>query len=145
MNQTVDTPPTQAQPDQGQAFWEHALTPHNLGVLPPPAHQAQARGSCGDSLELFLRVEDGLISQARFLSQGCHHTVACGSALTTLVQGASLEKAFLLTPGEVSQALGGLPREHQHCAALAVLALRRALQNYYRDRQHPWKGLYGRP
>jgi NifU-like protein involved in Fe-S cluster formation len=116
-----------------------------VGVLPRPATRAEAHGSCGDSLELYLRVEDDLVTAARFIPHGCIHTVACGSVLTTLVQGASLDQAFQITPERVDQALGGLPRAHRHCAVVAVTALRRALRDHYRDRAQPWKRLYQRP
>jgi len=110
------------------AFLEHALTPRNLGVLPPPAHGAQARGACGDSIDMYLRVENDVIVGVRFMPHGCLHTTACGSALTSLVKEAVLERAAELNVQQVEAALGGLPREHRHCAALAVAALRAALR-----------------
>ncbi len=124
------------------AFLEHALTPQHLGMLPPPAHAGQARGTCGDSMELYLRVENEVVVAARFMPHGCMHTTACGSALTSLVWGSALEKAAGLGPEQVEAALGGLPREHRHCAALAVAALRSALRAHYQERQSPWKKLY---
>lgn len=124
------------------AFLEHALTPVGLGMLPPPAHYAQAHGTCGDSLELYLRVENDVIVDARFMPHGCMHTTACGSALLSLVKGAGLDSAGALEPEQVAAALGGLPREHRHCAALAVAALRAGLRAHYQERQSPWKRLY---
>ena len=126
-------------------FLEHALTPHNLGVLPFPAYNAAVRGRCGDSMEMYLRVEDGVIVAARFLPHGCLHTTACGSALTSLVVGASLEKAGDIGPKQVEAVLGGLPEEHRHCATLAVTALRAVLINHYQERRSPWKKLYEPP
>lgn len=127
------------------AFLEHALTPCNLGMLPEPADTAQAKGTCGDVIEMYLRVEEDTITAARFMPYGCVHTVACGSVVTSLVQGLALDKAAEITPSQVEEALGGLPREHRHCAALAVSALRAAMRQHYQDRRSPWKKLYHRP
>jgi NifU-like protein involved in Fe-S cluster formation len=124
------------------AFLEHAITPHNLGILPLPAHYAEAKGTCGDSIDLYLRVEDEVIVATRFMPHGCLHTIACGSALTSLIKGATLERAAELRSEQVEGVLGGLPREHRHCAAMAVAALRAALRRYHEDRRSPWKRLY---
>ncbi len=126
------------------AFMEHALTPRNLGVLPEPAAMGQAKGTCGDLMEMYLRVEDGAVVTARFLPHGCMHTVACGSVLTGQLEGLTLEQALSITPDQVEEDLGGLPREHRHCAALAVAALRAAVREHYQDRRSPWKRLYQR-
>ena len=128
-----------------QIFLEHAITPLNLGILPDPASPGQARGACGDVIEMYLRVEDGRVASVRFMPQGCVHTIACGSMLTSLVDGQPLELAAGIGPEELEAALGGLPREHRHCAALAVAALRSALRRYREDLRSPWKRLYARP
>lgn len=128
-----------------EAFLVHAMTPQNLGVLPEPAISAQARGTCGDVMELYLRVVEGRIAAVRFMPQGCVHTIACGSALTSMISGQPLEQAAQIGPEQVEAAVGGLPRDHRHCAALAVAALRAAVRRHYEDRQSPWKRLYQRP
>jgi NifU-like protein involved in Fe-S cluster formation len=132
------------QQEPSDAFLEHAMTPQHLGVLPDPAVSALARGTCGDVIELYLRVEQGRIEAVRFMPQGCVHTVACGSALTSLVSGQTLEAAAEINPDMVEEALGGLSREHRHCAALAVAALRLALRRHHENERSPWKRLYAR-
>jgi len=133
-----------AEPEVSEVFLEHALTPHNLGVLPEPAHCGQAQGTCGDFMEMYLRVEQDTIAAVRFLPQGCMHTVACGSVLTCLIQGLTLGKAAAIGPDQVEAQLGGLPREHRHCAALAVACLRAAIRECYQNLRSPWKRLYQR-
>jgi NifU-like protein involved in Fe-S cluster formation len=125
-----------------EAFLTHALTPQNVGILPNPDGFARPQGACGDSIELYLRVENDEIKDARFLTDGCAHTVACGSALTGLVKGLSLTQAAQVGAQEIDDALGGLPREHKHCAALAAATLRAAIRDYFKKRQDPWKKLY---
>ncbi len=140
---------SQHHPEQGpdglnERFLAHALTPHNVGLLPNPEGHAKPQGVCGDSIELFLRISGQTISEARFLTDGCLHTVACGSALTQMISGRGLDKAGQVSAGDIEAQLGGLPKDHRHCAALAVAALRSALRDYYKKKQAPWKGLYDR-
>ncbi len=125
-------------------FLGHALTPSNVGTLPNPDGYARPKGSCGDYLELYLRVEDGRISEARFMPTGCLHTVACGSALTSLIKGRELGQAAQVSAEDIEAELGGLDREHRHCAALAAATLKAALRDHLRRKQAPWKQLYDR-
>lgn len=126
------------------SFLTHALTPCNLGVLPDPDGMAAATGPCGDSIELYVRLQGEVIADLRFMPHGCLHTVACGSALTCLAKGLSLGQLGAVCAEEIEQALGGLDREHRHCAALAEAALKAALRDCLRRRAEPaWKRLYG--
>jgi NifU-like protein involved in Fe-S cluster formation len=125
-----------------EAFLEHALTPQNLGALPRPDGYGRSKGSCGDVLELYLKVEDERVADARFMPQGCAHTVACGSALTTLIKGRPLGEAAQVDAEAIENELGGLPRDHRHCAVLAATTLRSALRDYYQRRRQPWKKDY---
>lgn len=125
-----------------ERFLVHALTPANVGILPNPEGYAKPHGVCGDSIELFLRIHGDTIDEARFLSDGCLHTVACGSALTKLISGRSLNQAGQVGAAEIEAELGGLPKDHRHCAALAGASLKAAIRNYYKNKQAPWKGLY---
>jgi nitrogen fixation NifU-like protein len=63
------------------------------------------------------------------MTDGCGPTVACGSMLTRMVEGASLEQAGDICPKDLLDALDGLPKERQHCAELAVNTLQNALFN----------------
>lgn len=125
------------------SFLTHALTPCNLGLLPEPDGLATATGPCGDSIELYVRLEGEVIADLRFMPHGCLHTVACGSVLTCLAKGRSLNQLNAVGSEEIEQALGGLDREHRHCAALAEAALKAALRDCLRRRAEPaWKRLY---
>ncbi len=124
-------------------FLVHALTPENLGVLPKPDGYASAAGTCGDRMEIYLRLEDQVIADIRFLPEGCLHTVACGSAITGLARGQSLAEAGEIKAGAVEACLGGLDREHRHCAALAEATLKAAIRDALKKRTEPaWKRAY---
>ena len=121
---------------------EHAVQPRNLGVLPQPDGYALHTGICGDALELYLSIKQGRIKNAVFIPHGCAVTQACGSVLTVMAPGLSLEEALDMPPERVADALGGLPPDHIHCAELAVGALREAIQDYFAKERNGWKKLY---
>lgn len=101
----------------------------NYGSLENPQAQAKVRGSCGDSIDMQLRLAEDIIQEGRFTTDGCGATIACGGMIIQLAQGNSLAEALEITPEDVIAALGGLPKDHEHCAKLAVNTLRQAIQN----------------
>jgi nitrogen fixation NifU-like protein len=109
---------------------EEALHPNNLWRMAEPGAQATVQGWCGDTMEIYLRLSDERIEQASFMTDGCGPTVACGSMLTTMVHGVSLEEASAIGSEDLLKALGGLPEESAHCADLAVNTLREAISSH---------------
>jgi nitrogen fixation NifU-like protein len=106
----------------------HAHNPRNLGRLELPDRSAVLTGWCGDTMEFYLRVGPrGQIQEVTFMTDGCGPTVACGSMLSSMVKGMSLEEARSVSPQELITALNGLPQESAHCAELAVKTLRQAI------------------
>ena len=105
---------------------QEARQPQNMGVMLDPDGHAVLFGSCGDTVEIFLRVRDSRIEIATFMTDGCGPTVACGSMLTRMAQDKSLEEAAAIEAADLIIALDGLPPEHVHCARLAVDTLRQA-------------------
>jgi NifU-like protein involved in Fe-S cluster formation len=109
-------------------FNDHIANPRNAGELPDANAIGEERNPvCGDRLRLSLRVENDRIVAATFLAYGCPPTLVCGSILTELITGKTIEQAALLTRKELVEALGGLPSRKQHAAALAIETLRAAL------------------
>jgi nitrogen fixation NifU-like protein len=104
-----------------------ARDPKNLGAILDADGHALVIGPCGDTMEIFLRVNGARIEKATFLTDGCSPTVACGSMLTQMVQGKSLAEATAIEAADVIMALEGLPPEHVHCATLAVNTLQQAI------------------
>jgi nitrogen fixation NifU-like protein len=124
---------------------EHAYHPRNLGRLEWPDAYQIVDGSCGDSMEMFLRVggkgtEEERIKEITFMTDGCGTTLACGSMLTTMVQGMSLEEAGQIEPEDLLDALGGLPEASVHCASLAVTSLRETIAHWYRRTHRQGRG-----
>lgn len=109
---------------------EEAHHPQNMGAMLDPDGQALLCGPCGDTMAMFLRIQDLRIEIAAFMTDGCGPTVACGSMLAQMVQGKSLEEAAAIDAADVIIALDGLPPEHVHCATLAVDTLRAAIADH---------------
>ena len=114
---------------------EQARIPKNLGRMEAPDGHAIITGWCGDTMEICLQLNGNTIQEATFLTDGCGPSVACGSMLTTLVQGMALNAANRIDPADLILALDGLPEESAHCAELAVNTLRQAVDNGQRKRE----------
>lgn len=110
---------------------EEFYNPKNLGRMSVPDARGIVHGWCGDTMEVYLRLNGARIEEATFMTDGCGPTVACGSVLTTMVRGMSLEEAGEITPENLIAALDGLPEESLHCAELAVSTLREAIANWH--------------
>jgi nitrogen fixation NifU-like protein len=110
---------------------EEFHNPRNLGRMPGADARGIVRGPCGDTMEIYLRLNGERILEASFMTDGCGPSVACGSMLTATARGMSLEEASEVRPKDLLDALGGLPQESVHCAELAVNTLRQAIENWH--------------
>lgn len=107
----------------------HLADPQNVGEVSAPTVRGESNNPvCGDRLTLTLRLDGGVIVEARFLVEGCPPSIAAGSVLTGMLIGISAADAGRLTPRQVTDALESLPRNKEHCAVLAIDALRMALR-----------------
>jgi len=108
---------------------ELAYEPENVGEIEDPDGFAKAQGSCGDTIQISLKIENQRISEIKFLSDGCAATIACGSAITILAKNKTLEQAEKITPLNLLEFLHDLPASHSHCAELAVEAFHKTLKS----------------
>ena len=110
---------------------EHFMQPQNVGYM----EDADAVGisgepGCGDSLAIFIKVQDNVISEISFLVFGCVAAVASSSMTTELAKGKTLEEVAKITDTDIVTALGGLPEHKLHCSVLGASALQNAIANY---------------
>ncbi|MGD2142884.1 MAG: iron-sulfur cluster assembly scaffold protein [Anaerolineae bacterium] len=112
-----------------QTVIEEAYNPKNIGRMSDPDVHGIVHGWCGDTMEIYLKLNGERVERVTFVTDGCGATIACGSRLTQLVTGRTLEEAGELMPGDLIEALDGLPEESVHCAELAVSTLQNALFN----------------
>ena len=114
---------------------EHFVSPQNVGsMLEADGEGTVGDPNCGDTLTLYVKVQDDIIIDISFLVFGCTASIATSSMTTVLAKGRSLGAALEITEQDIIDALGGLPKEKQHCSNLGVGALRKAIDNY-REKQ----------
>lgn len=109
---------------------DHAQNPRNVGRISNPDGYGSVTGSCGDTMQIWLRVRDDTISNATFWTDGCGTTIAAGSMITELAKGRNTTEAQRISPDIILNALEGLPEESQHCAVLASETLNAAVRSY---------------
>lgn len=117
---------------------DHFRNPRNVGDMPDAdgiGHVGNA--VCGDIMELYIKVRDNRIIDAKFKTFGCGAAIATSSMVTELVKGKTVEEALKISNRAVAEALGGLPPIKMHCSMLAEQALKSAIDDYFK--KHPKK------
>ena len=118
----------QLRKQYSQTVIDHWQNPRNFRKIENPNGYAKVKGPCGDTMEMFLKIEEDTISECTFQTDGCGTTIACASAATEIAQNKSFIQALAsVSSGEILEKLGGLPQADVHCAHLAAETLRRAL------------------
>jgi len=102
--------------------------PSNFGILDDPNALGVIKGPCGDTMKITLEIKNDSIMKARFWTDGCGATIACGSMLTKIIKDKTLQEANDISCSRLLEELNGLPIEHHHCAVLAVNTLRKAIK-----------------
>lgn len=117
--------------------WQH---PRNFRKIEHPDGYAKVTGSCGDTMEMFIKTRNNQISECGFQTDGCGSSIVCGSVATELVQNRPLNQALgMVSDDKILKILGGLPESDIHCAQLAAETMRRALTDCLSQKKSPWK------
>jgi nitrogen fixation protein NifU and related proteins len=103
---------------------DHFEHPRNAGTVANADTTARIENpACGDVLELTVKIAEGRIAEIRFRAKGCVAAMACGSAVTELVCGRTVDEAKKLSREDLVRAVGGLPAASTHASHLAMDAL----------------------
>ena len=121
---------------------DHSINPRNVGDMEGADGFAKVTGSCGDTMEIWLRVNNGTITGATFVTDGCGTSIASGSMVTELAKRRTIPEAQRISQQDVLNALDGLPEESEHCALLAANTLKAAIRDYLAVKKEPWKRAY---
>ena len=111
---------------------DHFSNPRNVGEIENADGVGEVgNAKCGDIMKMYIKVDDGIISDVKFKTFGCGAAVATSSMATELIKGKSIDDALKLTNKAVVEALYGLPAVKLHCSVLAEQAIKSALADYY--------------
>ena len=117
-----------AQAQFNETVMDHFMNPRNVGEIENADAVGEAGSAqCGDAMTLYLKIENGIIKDAKFMTFVCGAAIASSSRITELLKGKSIDDALALTNGEVLKALGGLPEAKIHCSVMAEEAVRLAI------------------
>jgi nitrogen fixation NifU-like protein len=121
---------------------DHAMNPRNAGGIAHADGFGRITGPCGDTMEIWLKVNGSTIVNSTFSTDGCSSTVACGSIATEIIKGKDVAQALAVSQDDILKALGGLPEDNRHCALLAANTVKAAIRDYLAIIKEPWKKAY---
>ena len=121
------------QQPYSEKVMDHFMHPRNVGEIPDASGIGNVGNPvCGDIMRMYIKVEKGIIVDARFKTFGCGAAISTSSMVTEMVKGKTIEDALKISNKAVAEALGGLPPIKMHCSVLAEEALKSALADYYK-------------
>lgn len=110
---------------------DHFTNPRNVGDMADADGVGQeGNPTCGDAMKIYIKVKDGVITDAKFKTFGCGAAIAVSSMVTEMVKGKTLDEALAMSKEAVAAELGGLPPQKMHCSNLGADALKKAIEDY---------------
>ncbi|MFO8059264.1 MAG: Fe-S cluster assembly scaffold protein NifU [Bacillota bacterium] len=110
---------------------DHFMNPRNVGEIEDADGVGQVGNPvCGDVMAMYIKVDDGRITDIKFKTFGCGAAIATSSMTTEMVKGKAIEEALKISNNQVAEALDGLPAPKMHCSNLAADALHAAIEDY---------------
>ena len=120
--------------DYSDKVIDHYRNPRNVGKIDNADAIGEAGSlACGDSLKIYLKIKDGIVTDAKFQTFGCGSAVASSSILTEMIIGKSIEEVKKITNKDIADQLEGLPPEKMHCSVMGYEALEDALKDWGKD------------
>jgi nitrogen fixation NifU-like protein len=121
---------------------DHVLHPRNAGSLNSPDGYASQQSSCGENMQIWLKLRNNLINEIGYWTDGCAATIAAGSMATELAKGKTINEALSISARDIADALEDFPEGNFHCAELAAKTLKAALRDVLAMQKEPWKKAY---
>lgn len=113
---------------------EYFMNKVNVGEIEKPDASFIYTGPCGDTMQIYLKINGDKIAEAKFQAIGCAGSYTSGSALMEMIKGRTLEQAKKISEEEIINYLGGVPAPKIHCVCLAKRTLEQAIEQYKKAR-----------
>jgi len=111
---------------------DHFTHPRNVGEIENADGVGEVGNArCGDIMKIYLKIDNGVISDVKFNTFGCGSAIASSSMATEMIKGKPVSEALELSNKAVAEALDGLPAYKMHCSVLAEEAIKAAVKDYY--------------
>ncbi len=123
-------------------YLEMAFKTDRCEIIAAPDGYGKKTRSCGDAIEIFLKIRGDILGTVSYYTNGCMNTLACANTVVFLAEGKSINEAWEITPESIANYLETLPKHDFHCAEMAVDALHLALFNLRELQRSPWKKAY---
>lgn len=114
---------------------EYFLNKINVGRIKKPTIQFTYTGPCGDTIEIYLKIESNIIKDAKFQALGCVGTFSAGSALMEIAKGKNLEEIENIAEKDIIKHLGFMPQQENHCARLALTTFQKTIEKYRKSKK----------
>ncbi|MDY6836199.1 MAG: iron-sulfur cluster assembly scaffold protein [Chloroflexota bacterium] len=112
---------------------DHFKNPRNVGEIEDADGIGEVGNPvCGDMMTFHIKVDDNRISDVKFKTFGCGAAIAVSSIVSEMAMNKTLDEVRKITPGQVAEELGGLPKNKHHCSNLGAQALNKAVDDYLR-------------
>lgn len=123
---------------------DHFMNPRNVGELEnPDGTGTYGSPVCGDMMQIQIKVENDVITDAKFKTFGCGSAIASSSMATSMIIGKTIDEALAISNKQIIEELGGLPAVKVHCSVLADHAIKSAIYDYAEKNGKTYKGLKG--
>ena len=121
---------------------DHFLHPRNVGEIENADGVGEVgNAKCGDIMKVYLKIDNGIITDVKFNTFGCVSAIATSYMATEMIKGKKVEEALTLSNKAVVEALDGLPTHKIHCSVLAEEAVKAAIEDYYKKNGIPTETL----
>jgi len=114
----------------GEVAYQRWRNPLYTGTMEDPDVHASIKGTCGDTIGIFLKFKNGHVKEASFVTDGCGSSMVCGSFAAEMSMEKDFEQLFEITGEAILDKLGKFPEEDRHCAFLAAETLHKAANEY---------------
>jgi len=123
-------------PVYSKKVMDHFTNPRNVGVIEnPDGYGKVGNPVCGDLMEMYIKVENDIITDIKFKTFGCGSAIATSSMVTEIAIGKTIDEALKITRNDVADELDGLPPQKMHCSNLAADALHAAIGDYKKKKK----------